>query len=98
MGKRLKETLGEGRLRLSSRHKKKCPASLVIREMQLRTVGRDVGVPRGAQMKTYSSRGCPVRGALRTLIPSWWESKMNIWEKSMAVSHFITNFSKQPVP
>ena len=40
MGKKLKETPHERRLRMSSKHKKKYSTSLVIREMQLKTIMR----------------------------------------------------------
>jgi hypothetical protein len=73
-----KEEFSPEEYRMAEKHRKKCSASLIIREMQIKTTLRFLLTPvRMAKIKNSGDsrcwQGCGERG---TLLHCWWDCKL----------------------
>lgn len=97
MGKRLKETPHERRLRMSSKPKKKYSTPLVIREMHLKTIMRYYYIPtRMTKIKRLTIPRVGEYVECSELSYIIGESVKRTFGKSLAVSYLITNFKRLP--
>jgi hypothetical protein len=77
-GAELNKEISPEEHRMAERHLKKCPASLIIREMQIKTILRFHLIPvRMAKIKNSGDsrcwQGCGKKG---TLLHCWWDCKL----------------------